>query len=133
MKECSMILKTIPPNYYKGVFETIFCLSPNRVYLVKQVDLKKNYMKYFFRLPTKFQTYESLVTENFYESVIRNTDFKPEEIISRASYKYLYGKDTITVFSEYETDYKNNISRSIIATGPEENKEWQYDFHKFHI
>ena len=121
MKELSMHLKEIPPNYYAGFAETIFCISPDKVYMVKQTNLNRRsgYVKYLFRLPTRTKVYEGL---------LQDIPFNTDEIKNHQIFEYLYGKDTIRVIIETTLDNKPVI----IAIGPEENKEWQYEFQKYH-
>lgn len=125
MKKLTMYLKNIPPGYYAGLSEVIYCISPGKVYMVRQQSLGEIPMiKYLFRLPTEKKIYEGLITEELYEGVIRDIPFATNEIKCQKIFEYLFGKDTIRVIIE---------DNSIIAIGPEENKEWQYEFQKYHV
>lgn len=130
MKELMMHLKTIPEGYYTCLIEQVYELSPNKIYMVSQLNMSQTgntsgaTLKYFFRLPTKNQVYEGLITEQLFEGICRDIPFKNEDIKDQRIYEYLYGKDTIRVIVENE---------SIIAVGPEDNKEWQYEFQKYHV
>lgn len=129
-----MILKKVPENYYNALMEHIYCLSPNKVYMVSQltVSVSQNencttsgsMLKYLFRLPAKDKVYESLITEQLYEGICKDIPFTSDEIKDQRIYEYLYGKDTIRVITEDD---------QIIAVGPEDNKEWQYEFQKYHV
>lgn len=127
--DTSMILKELPDGYYQSLTEIIRVLSPGKVYIVKQVAQAVKggvpaYIKYFFRLPTKEKNYEALITKDFYDNVCRDIHFEDDEIKIQSVAKYLFGKDTITVYLD---------NGMLIATGPDENKEWQYEFQKYHI
>lgn len=134
MKNVTMILKEVPENYYNALIEHVYCISPDKVYMVSQLTISAtkhencvtsgSMLKYLFRLPTKDKVYESLITEQLYEGICRDIPFAPEEIKDQRVYEYLYGKDTIRVISEDD---------QIVAVGPEDNKEWQYEFQKYHI
>ena len=50
--------------------------------------------------------------------------FATDDVKCQKIFEYLYGKDTVRVITEDE---------DIVAIGPEENKEWQYEFQKYHI
>ena len=130
MKELSMHLKEIPPNYYAGFAETIFCISSDKVYMVKQTNLDQHsgYVKYLFRLPTRTKVYEGMITEQLYKGLLQDIPFNADEIKNHQIFEYLYGKDTIRVTVETTLDNKSII----VAIGPEENKEWQYEFQKYH-
>lgn len=133
MKQLSMSLKDIPPGYYLGFVETIYCLSPNKVYMVRQTTIEEDHpmVKYFFRLPTPKNIYEGLITEQLYNGIIKDISFAPEDIKYQQVYEYLFGKDTIRVVSELDMTLTKE-SNIIVAIGPEENKEWQYEFQKYH-
>lgn len=77
-----------------------------------------------FRIPTKNQTYETLITEQNYEGILRDVSFSLDDIRITSIYEYIFGKYTIRVFVE---------DNEIVATGPEECKEWQYEFQKYHV
>ena len=125
MKELAMHLKNIPPGYYAGMSEVIYCISPEKVYMVRQQNLGEIPMiKYLFRLPTARKVYEGLITEELYEGILRDIPFATGDVKCQKIFEYLYGKDTVRVITE---------DKDIIATGPEENKEWQYEFQKYHI
>lgn len=125
MKELTMHLKNIPPGYYTGMSEVIYCISPEKVYMVRQQTLGEMPMlKYFFRLPTAKKIYEGLITEELYEGIIRDIPFTTNEIKCQKIFEYLFGKDTVRVIVEDD---------NIVAIGPEENKEWQYEFQKYHV
>lgn len=131
MKEISMRLKKIPPGYYAGLSESIYCISPNKVYMVKQKNIDKDYssLKYLFRLPTKDNVYESMITEQLWSNILLDNSFNDSEYKFQLVYEYLFGKDTIRVISELDLFGDEKI----IAVGPEENKEWQYEFQKYHV
>lgn len=125
MKELAMHLKNIPPGYYAGMSEVIYCISPEKVYMVRQQNLGEIPMiKYLFRLPTARKVYEGLITEELYEGILRDIPFATGDVKCQKIFEYLYGKDTVRVITE---------DKDIIAIGPEENKEWQYEFQKYHI
>lgn len=125
MKQLTMRLKEVPPGYYVGISETVYCISPDKVYMVCQQGFGEIPMiKYLFRLPTPKRVYEGLITKELYEGILRDIPFTPKEIKNQKIFEYLYGKDTIKVIVE-END--------IFAVGPEESKEWQYEFQKYHI
>lgn len=134
MKNVTMILKEVPENYYNALIEHVLCISPGKVYIVSQLTISTTehrdcttsglMLKYLFRLPTKNKVYESLITEQLYEGICRDIPFTSEEIKDQRIYEYLYGKDTIRVISEDD---------QIVAVGPEDNKEWQYEFQKYHV
>lgn len=132
MKEISMRLKEIPDGYYVGLSETVYCIAPDKVYMVKQVNVDREFetIKYFFRLPTKCNVYEALITEQLYEGIRRDNYFDTNDIKFQAVYEYIFGKDTIRVISEYNLFHKDE---KIVAIGPEENEEWQYEFQKYHV
>lgn len=125
MKELAMHLKNIPPSYYAGMSEVIYCISPEKVYMVRQQNLGEIPMiKYLFRLPTARKVYEGLITEELYEGILRDIPFATGDVKCQKIFEYLYGKDTVRVITE---------DKDIIAIGPEENKEWQYEFQKYHV
>ncbi len=125
MKELTMHLKNIPPGYYAGMSEVIYCISPEKVYMVRQQSLGEIPMiKYLFRLPTVRKVYEGLITEELYEGILRDIPFATGDVKCQKIFEYLYGKDTVRVITEDE---------DIVAIGPEENKEWQYEFQKYHV
>lgn len=134
MKILTMYLKEVPEGYYNVLMENSRCLSPDKVYMISQITSSTtsskdcttsgSILKYFFRLPTKEHTYEALITEQLYEGICRDVKFSPDEIKTYSVFEYLFGKDTVRVY--FEDDY-------IIAVGPEENKEWQYEFQKYHV
>lgn len=125
MKELAMHLKNIPPGYYAGMSEVIYCISPEKVYMVRQQNLGEIPMiKYLFRLPTAKKVYEGLITEELYEGILRDIPFATGDVKCQKIFEYLYGKDTVRVITE---------DKDIIAIGPEENKEWQYEFQKYHV
>lgn len=125
MKELTMHLKDIPPGYYAGMSEVIYCISPEKVYMVRQQNLGEIPMiKYLFRLPTVRKVYEGLITEELYEGILRDIPFATGDVKCQKIFEYLYGKDTVRVITEDE---------DIVAIGPEENKEWQYEFQKYHV
>lgn len=125
MKELTMHLKNIPPGYYAGMSEVIYCISPEKVYMVRQQNLGEIPMiKYLFRLPTVRKVYEGLITEELYEGILRDIPFATGDVKCQKIFEYLYGKDTVRVITEDE---------DIVAIGPEENKEWQYEFQKYHV
>ena len=125
MKELTMYLKNIPPGYYAGMSEVIYCISPEKVYMVRQQNLGEIPMiKYLFRLPTVRKVYEGLITEELYEGILRDIPFATGDVKCQKIFEYLYGKDTVRVITEDE---------DIVAIGPEENKEWQYEFQKYHV
>lgn len=125
MKELAMHLKNIPPGYYAGMSEVIYCISPEKVYMVRQQNLGEIPMiKYLFRLPTARKVYEGLITEELYEGILRDIPFATGDVKCQKIFEYLYGKDTVRVITE---------DKDIIAIGPEENKEWQYEFQKYHV
>lgn len=134
MKNVTMILKEVPENYYNALIEHIYCISPDKVYMVSQLTVSTtkhencttsgSMLKYLFRLPTKNKVYESLITEQLYEGICRDIPFAPGDIKDQRVYEYLYDKDTIRVISEDD---------QIVAVGPENNKEWQYEFQKYHV
>ena len=132
MKQVTMYLKEIPSNYYNALIEQSYCLSPDKVYMISQLTLSQSgntsasMLKYLFRLPTKNKTYEALITEQLFEGICKDIPFTTDEIVSQRVYEYLYGKDTIRVFVEDDGE-------NILAIGPEENKEWQYEFQKYHV
>lgn len=125
MKELTMHLKNIPPGYYAGISEVIYCISPEKVYMVRQQNLGEIPMiKYLFRLPTVRKVYEGLITEELYEGILRDIPFTTSDVKCQKIFEYLYGKDTVRVITE---------DKDIVAIGPEENKEWQYEFQKYHV
>ena len=125
MKELTMHLKNIPPGYYAGMSEVIYCISPEKVYMVRQQSLGEIPMiKYLFRLPTVRKVYEGLITEELYEGILRDIPFATGDVKCQKIFEYLCGKDTVRVITEDE---------DIVAIGPEENKEWQYEFQKYHV
>lgn len=125
MKELTMHLKNIPPGYYTGMSEVIYCISPEKVYMVRQQNLGEIPMiKYLFRLPTARKVYEGLITKELYEGILRDIPFATGDVKCQKIFEYLYGKDTIRVITE---------DKDIVAIGPEENKEWQYEFQKYHV
>ena len=132
MKEISMRLKEVPDGYYVGLSETVYCISPDKVYMVKQVNVDNEFetIKYFFRLPTKYNVYEGLITEQLYEGIRRDNYFDTNDIKFQAVYEYIFGKDTIRVISECSLFHKDE---KIVAIGPEENEEWQNEFQRYHI
>ena len=131
MKEISMRLKEIPPGYYAGFSESIYCISPDKVYMVRQTNIDKDYssLKYLFRLPTKYNVYEAMITKQLWDGILLNNSFSNSDYKSQFIYEYLFGKDTIRVISELDLFGDSKI----IAIGPEENKEWQYEFQKYHV
>ena len=126
MKEMTMILKRVPPGYYKGVAETIYTITPNKVYMVQQTDTGDVFtIKYLFRLPAKDKTYEGLITEELFEGILFDNLY--EDMKFQNVYEYLIGKDTVRVFAESENDHL-----CVYAIGPEDGKEWQIEFQKYH-
>lgn len=132
MKNTAMFLKNVPEGFYTGVSELIYTISPDKVYMVRQIGMNKTnpMMKFFFRLPTKYNVYEAMITKDLYEGINRDISFNSDEIEERMKYDYLFGKDTVHVFVQYDKTRKKDI---IIAMGPAENKEWQYEFQKYHL
>ncbi len=134
MKEISMHLKKVPEGYYSSLSENIYCLSPGKVYMLSQITTSTTafkdcatsgaVLKYLFRLPTKNHTYEALIPQSLFEGILRDIPFTNDEYHSQKVCEYLFGKDTVRVFIE---------DNAIVAIGPEENKEWQYEFQKYHI
>ena len=83
-------------------------------------------VKYFFRLSSKNNVYEALITENLYENIL--CDSLVNETNYQSVFEYLWGRDTVKVIVEADS-----FSENIVAIGPEDNKEWQYEFQKYHI
>ena len=130
MKKITMYLKDVPRGYYNVLIEQSYCLCPNKVYMINQLNSTEygetnfSTVKYMFRIPTKNQTYETLITEQNYEGILRDVSFSLDDIRITSIYEYIFGKYTIRVFVE---------DNEIVATGPEECKEWQYEFQKYHV
>lgn len=133
MKETTMILKRLPPGFYRGLRESIFTLSPDKVYMVRQdilnEDPSKILTKYLFRLPTEHKTYEGLITKELYEGLLRDISFTKEEINCHTVWEYFFGLYTVRVYQDIQGEEISNC----YAVGPEKEKEWQYEFQKYHI
>ena len=69
-----------------------------------------------------------MITQQLYEEILSDPTLMNCKSRTYSKFEYLYGKDTITVYSE-----KVNDEELFYADGPKDNKEWQYDFHKYHI
>ena len=122
-----MHLSKIPPGFYRGLQEMQYELAPN-IFIVNVIlvsDKPEDIMgKYVIRVVSPTNTYEAMIPYSVYEGILGDRDIKTEcRMVSR--YEYLYGKDTVYVYQEG--------IKCIYAEGPEDNKEWQYDFHKYHI
>lgn len=129
-----MYLKEVPKGYYNSLSENVYCISPNKVYMLSQITTSVtafkdcttsgSLVKYLFRLPTKDKIYETLIPASLFQGLLMDIPFKDKDYKNQKVYEYLFGKDTVKVFVEDET---------IVAIGPEENKEWQYEFQKLHV
>lgn len=134
MDSITMVLKGIPSGFYNIMSENIHCLSEKKVYMVKQTTWNRehtySFVEYFFRIFTGKNSYESLITQSLYESIMKDISFKENEFFYQEVYEYLFGKKTIRVLKKY---HKENPIPTIVAIGPKEDEEWQYEFQKYHI
>lgn len=128
-----MYLKQVPPNFYRSLQEVEFELVPNTLYMVVVVMPPTNreervQVKYLFRIVTNSKVREAMITRQLYEEILADPEFMKCKSRTYSKFEYLYGKDTITVYSE-----RINDEDLFYADGPKDNKEWQYDFQKYHI
>lgn len=128
-----MYLKEVPSNFYRSLQEVEFELVPDTLYMAMVIMLPTNkkenvQVKYLFRIVTDSKVHESMITQQLYEEILADSAFMNCKSRTYSKFEYLYGKDTITVYSE-----KMNDKELFYAEGPKDNKEWQYDFQKYHI
>ena len=128
-----MYLKEVPQNFYRSLQEVEFELVPDTLYMAMVImpptNEKENVqVKYLFRIVTDSKVHESMITQQLYEEILSDPELMNCKSRTYSKFEYLYGKDTITVYSE-----KVNDEELFYADGPKDNKEWQYDFHKYHI
>ena len=132
MKEVTMILKEVPPMWYLSRHERIIQLGDQieLVYAgISDRDTKNKTERYLIRYKTKKdKTIEFDIPWSIFD-VIEDEYYEKEK--QGYVYEYMYGKDTVRVFIEFAND--QTVNPCTRAVGPEENKEWQYEFQKYHI
>ena len=128
-----MHLKEVPSNFYRSLQEVEYELVPDTLYMTMVImpptdKREKVQVKYLFRIITGNKVHESMITQQLYEEILADPELMKSKSRTYSKFEYLYGKDTITVYSE-----KMNDKELFYAEGPKDNKEWQYDFQKYHI
>ena len=128
-----MHLKEVPSNFYRSLQEVEYELVPDTLYMTMVImpptdKREKVQVKYLFRIITDSKVHESMITQQLYEEILADPELMKSKSRTYSKFEYLYGKDTITVYSE-----KMNDRELFYAEGPKDNKEWQYDFQKYHI
>lgn len=129
-----MYLKQVPPNFYRSLQEVEFELVPDALHMAMIIlpskESEEVKVKYVFRIIAcdTNKVYEAMITQQLYDGILADPSFADCKSYIYSKFEYLYGKDTIVVYCEKFSDQD-----LIYADGPKDNKEWQYDFHKFHI